>query len=172
MSETNAKMTAEAVLNEDKENVLGVAENVPERVRPYKLRALCAEDIFPMLTILRKIGIKEFKECFSKETLENIVDLFVKGTKTNDEKSGASEDNTMAAVGISILPSVLDIVDVLLTNIPKCENDFYKFLENISDLSIADIKKLSMADFMGMIVDVVKKDDFKDFFKVVSEFFK
>lgn len=173
MSETGAKITAEAVLNEDKENIPEIEEKVAERERPYKLRDLCAEDIFPMLNILKKIGIKEFKECFSKETLESIVDLFVKGTKTKeDDKSGASEDNTLAAVGISILPSVLDIADVLLTNIPKCENDFYKFLENVSDLSTAEIKKLKMADFMGMIVDVIKKEDFKDFFKVVSEFFK
>ena len=71
-----------------------------------------------------------------------------------------------------MLPSVLDIADVLLNNIPKCENDFYKFLANISDLKVDEIKKLKPADFMGMIIDVIKKEEFKDFFKVVSESFK
>ena len=168
MNEINTKTTAEAVFDESKENTPEIIEKPTERKRPYKLRALCAEDIFPVLTIVKKIGIKEFKECFNKEALDNVVDVFVNGAKNN----GSENDNTLAAVGLSILPSVLDVVDVLLNNIPKCENDLYKFLESISDLSIEEIKKLPMSDFIGMIIDIVKKEEFKDFFKVVSELFK
>ena len=148
--------------------------NIEERAKPYVLRELCAEDIFPMLTIVKKIGLKEFKECLNKEALEGIVDIFIDGAKAEnkDGENGNSENSTLAAVGISILPSVIDLADVLIGNIAKCENDFYKFLENISNLSVAEIKKLKMADFVGMIVDVVKKEEFKDFFKVVSELFK
>lgn len=150
-------------------------EVVVERVRPYQLRELCADDIFPMFTILRKIGIREFKDCFSKETIENLVEVFMNGAKAKDKAEGEGEstqDNTLVVAGISIMPSVLDIVDVLLANIPKCENDLYKFLANISNLKVEEIKKLRMADFVGMIVDVIKKEEFKDFFKVVSELFK
>lgn len=169
MNEINTKNTAEAVFDEGKENTLDVVENTTEREKPYRLRGLCAEDVFPMLAIVKKIGIKEFKECFSKETLEEVVGLFMKG---GNAESNTSDEKTMAAVGISILPSVLDVADVLIGNLSKCENEFYKFLANISDLSIEEIKKLKMADFFGMIVDVVKKEEFKDFFKVVSELFK
>ena len=174
MSETTNLKAHEAVLNEDKENISEGAEKGAEPVKPYKLRELCAEDVFPMLTIVKKIGIKEFKECFSKETLESIVDLFMNGAKTANKEgeNKDSEDNTLVAVGISILPSVLDVADVLIGNIAKCETDFYKFLANISDLSVDEIKKLNMADFFEMIVDVVKKEEFKDFFKVVSKLFK
>ena len=168
MNEISAKNTAEAVFEEGKENTPEVAEMVTEREKPYKLRALCAEDVFPMLNILKKIGIKEFKECFSKETLEGIVEMFMNGAKAENEDS----ESTLVAVGISILPSVLDIADVFIGNLSKCEAEIYKFLENVSDLSIAEIKKLNMADFFGMIVDVIKKEEFKDFFKVVSKLFK
>ena len=143
--------------------------------KPYKLRELCAEDIFPMLTIIRKIGIKEFKDCFSKETIENLVEVFMNGAKTTTEETEegeGSQDNTLGVAGISVLPSVLDIADVLLTNIPKCEHDFYKFLANVSNLKVEEIKKLKMSDFVGMIIDLIKKEEFKDFFKVVSESFK
>lgn len=156
----------------------GIQEAKTEKVRekPYQLRELCARDIFPMLTIIRKIGIKEFKACFSKETIEEIVELFMNGAKPKTEeaegKEDNKEDNTLVAAGISILPSVLDIADVLLNNIPKCEQDLYKFLENISNLRMDEIKKMKMSDFAGMIIDVVKKEDFKDFFKVVSELFE
>ena len=157
-----------------------VMENEVQIVRekPYQLRELCAEDMFPMLTIIRKIGIKEFKACFSEETIEKIVEIFMNGAKAkNDAKMADSEveksqDNTLVIAGISLLPSVLDLADVLLINIPKCEHDFYKFLANISNLKVDEIKKLKPADFMGMIIDVIQKEEFKDFFKVVSESFK
>ena len=168
MNEINTKNTAEAVLNEGQGNTPEVAEIVTEREKPYQLRELCAEDVFPMLAIVKKIGIKEFKECFSEETLEKIVGLFMDGAKAENK----DEDKTLVAVGISILPSVLDVADVLIGNISKCENEFYKFLTNISNLSIDQIKKLKMADFFEMIVDVLKKEEFKDFFKVVSRLFK
>ena len=138
--------------------------------KPYVLRNFVATDIFPMITILQKIGIKEFKEAFNKETIESVIELFMGGANKGENET--SEDNTIAAVGISILPSVLDIAQVLLTNLPKCEGDFYKFLSNVSNLSIDEVKNLKMADFFQMIVDVIKKEDFKDFFKVVSKSFK
>ena len=175
MSETNAINATEQAFIKSNENTFLPSENGTEGKKPYKLRALCAEDIFPVMTIIRKIGIKEFKDCFSKETLENIVDMFINGAAKVENKEGEtndSEDNTLVAVGISILPSVLDIADVLLTNIPKCETDFYKFLESISNLSVEEIRKMNMVDFFEMIVDVVKKEEFKDFIKVVSKLFK
>lgn len=168
MNEIITKNTAEAVFEESKENTQEVVENTAEREKPYILRELCAEDVFPMLAILKKIGIKEFKECFSKETLENIVGMFMDGAKAENK----NENDTMVAVGLSILPSVLDVADILIGNLAKCENEFYKFLENVSNLSVDQIKKLKMADFFEMIVDVLKKEEFKDFFKVVSRLFK
>ena len=147
--------------------VQATGENV--RLKPYTLRKLSAEDVFPMLTIVKKIGLKEFSDLLNKETLENVVDLFLRDTEA--EKSGDNE-NTMVAIGLSILPTAMDIVDVVLGNIVKIENDLYKFLEQISDLSVDEIKKLEMADFFEMIVDVVKKEEFKDFFSVVSKLFK
>lgn len=141
----------------------------PVKVKPYKLRKLSAEDVFPMLTIVKKIGLKEFADLLNKETLENVVEMFMKDTGT--EKSG-DDENTMVAIGLSILPTAMDIVDVVLGNIVKIETDLYKFLAQISDLSVDDIKKLDMADFFEMIVDVLKKEEFKDFFSVVSKLFK
>ena len=149
-----------------------VQEVIVERVKPYQLRELCAEDMFPMLTIIRKIGIRELKDCFSKETIEGLVEVFMNGVKTKAEEGEETQDNTLVVAGISVLPSVLDVADVLLNNIPKCEHDFYKFLANISNLKVEEIKKLKPADFVGMIVDVIKKEEFKDFFKVVSESFQ
>lgn len=173
MSETTGKTTE--ILNQEvktEEETEIVAE------KPYQLRELCSEDICPMLTIIKKIGIKEFKECISKETIENLVEIFMNAAKPKIEENNegeeveGSEDNTLVAAGISILPSVFDVADVLLTNIPKCEHDLYKFLANISNLKVEEIKKLKMPVFAEMIIDVIKKEEFKDFFKVVSKLLK
>ena len=142
-----------------------------ERVRPYKLRDLRGDDVFPMLNIIKKIGIKEFTECFDKDTLENIVHMFMKSAMP-ENKENLDAEKSLAAVGITLLPSVLDVADLFIGNIAKCEIEFYKFLENVSDLSVKEIKALKMADFIGMIVDVIKKEEFKDFFKVVLKLFK
>lgn len=153
----------------------GIQEVSVVREKPYKLRALGAEDLFPTLTIIRKIGIKEFKECFSKETLEKVVELFMSGAKGKAEEveeGEVKEDNTLVVAGITMLPSVLDIADVLLCNIPKCEQDLYKFLANISNLKVEEIKKMKPADFMEMIVDVIKSEEFADFFEVALRLFK
>lgn len=139
------------------------------KVKPYKLRKLAAEDVFPMLNIVKKIGLKEFTEHLNKDTLNNVVELFAKDT---EKAEGETNENTLIAVGLSILPTAMDIVDVILGNLVKIEDDLYKFLSQISDLSTDDIKKLAMADFFEMIIDVVKKEEFKDFFSVVSKLFK
>ena len=39
-------------------------------------------------------------------------------------------------------------------------------------MKIEEVKDLDLAVFTEMIIDFVQKDDFKDFFKVVSKLFK
>lgn len=143
--------------------------------KPYTLRALTAEDIFPMINIVRKIGLHEIKNILNEETVNkivgNVVGMVSKQRSTADE-NGDDNTNSMAAIGVSVLPTLLDVADIVLGNVSKCETDLYKFLASLSGLAVDDIKKLSLADFAEMILDVVQKDDFKDFFKVVSKRFK
>lgn len=150
-------------------NEATILQTEETKMKPYKLRTLAAQDVFPMLNIVKKIGLKEFTDYINKDTLDNIVELFA---KDGEKAEGETNENTLIAVGLSILPTAMDIVDVILGNIVKIEDDLYKFLSQISDLSVDDIKKLAMADFFEMIIDVVKKEEFKDFFSVVSKLFK
>ena len=160
MNETKTPITAEAT------------ESVAERVKPYTLRPLKAEDVFLMTRIIGKIGINEFKNCISKDSLENIVDIFTGASKTDDETTDTSQENMLVSVGVTLMPSVLDIVNVIICNMEKCETDVYKFLANISNFSVEEIKKLDFVDFTEMVIDLVKKEEFKDFIKVVSKLFK
>lgn len=67
---------------------------------------------------------------------------------------------------------MLEVANVIFSNLPKCENDIYQLLSQTSNLNVKEIKALSFVDFTKMVLDFVKKDEFKDFTKVVLEFLK
>ena len=152
-------------------NIVEMTET--ERIKPYELKPLAGEHIVPMVSIIRKIGLKELKNCISEEALEKVISLFMGGANSTEEgKTDNNAENIFSAIGISILPTALDVAEVLLANIEKAEADIFRFLESVSNLSVEQIKQLSLADTAEMIIDVIQKEDFKDFFKVVSKFFK
>lgn len=120
----------------------------------YELRKLAAPDIFSVSAIISKIGVSEIKNCFSSDDVKKLIS---KNKKTDT-----------IAVGIAIS---LEIGNVILSNLPRCENEIYAFLANLANVTIEDIRKLSMGEFFEMIVAVIQKEEFKDFFGVVSRLF-
>lgn len=129
--------------------------NENENAKAYELRALTADDVFPICQIISKIGIKEFKNCFENP---DVVKSIRKGGK-----------NDIESVGIAV---AFDIAGVLMANLPNAKDSIYTFLSQISGMGKKDIATLPMGTFFEMIVDVVQKDEFKDFFQVVSKFLK
>ena len=129
-----------------------------EVVKPYTFRKLSAEDMFLMFRILGKIGIKEFKKCFEGDSLEALIGAFKKD----------NGDNSLMAVGVAV---GFDAIDIIFSNLPKCEKEVYQLLAQTSDLSEEEIKN-DMILFTEMVVDFVKKEEFPDFIKVVSKLFK
>ena len=128
--------------------------NVEETTKAYELRNLTAEDMFPMFQILSKIGVKEFRSCFEAEDIKKV----------------ASEDGVdVQAVGLSVM---LNIGGVILSNVGKCKEDIYQLLAQLSGMTKKEIAALPMNTFVEMVIDVFKKDEFKDFFQAVSKLFK
>jgi hypothetical protein len=126
----------------------------------YTFRKLEATDVFLMFKILGKIGINEFAESFGKESVQKML-----ATVTND--GGVA--NFAQTAGIAV---TLEVVNVIIGNLPKCEQEIFQMLSNTSNLSVDEVKKLDFPTFTAMVIDFVKKDEFKDFIKVVSVLFK
>lgn len=124
--------------------------------KEYALRELKASDIFPMSQILSLIGIKEFKSCFAPEKLQSMM------TSADNEEAAAS-------VGVSVF---FDIAGIVCSNLSRCEKEVYAFLSSLSGKDVKDIENLPMNTFVEMIMDVVQKEEFKDFMQVVSKLFK
>ena len=133
-------------------------EEIMEEVKPYTFRKLETADIFPMFKLLNKIGFKDLKE---NEGLKKTLFLFMGGAPT-----GKVDVNKL---GMDIF---FEAASVICEAIPKAEQEIYGLLASVANLKIEDIKKQSPAVTFEMIVDFCKKEEFKDFFLVVSKLFK
>jgi hypothetical protein len=129
-------------------------------VKAFELRDLTAEDIFPMFQIISKIGVREFKSCFESETVRKAIE---------EMGSSAEDQSKLNAVGLSV---AVDMAGVILSNVHKCKDDIYQLLAQLSGMQKKDIAALPMNVFIEMIIAVVRKDEFKDFFKGVTKLFK
>lgn len=113
----------------------------------YELRPLIATDMGAICKIISAIGVRQFKDCFN-------VDDF--------------KGKDVEAVGFGV---IFDIAGIVIANIPKAEEDIQNFLASLTGMKVSDIKKLPFADYGELIMEVVMKDDFKDFFKRVMKLF-
>jgi hypothetical protein len=142
-----------------------MSENIE---KTYELRNLEADDLFIMIGIISKIGIKEFKGCFESDEVKAAITNVAKQKKDADANEDA-DDDVVASIGISV---ALDIAAILLANIGKCKNDIYALLANLSGVKEKEIAKLPIKTFTGMIFDLVKKKEFADFFQDAVKFLK
>ena len=122
--------------------------------KTYTLRTLKADDTFLMLKLIKKIGIKEIKNCFDSPEVKEAI---ANGVNGNGETN-------FAAVGMTV---ALEIASLVVSNLADCREEVYQLLSALSGMKREEIAEMPMADFMGMIVDVVKKEEFRDFFQAV-----
>lgn len=129
--------------------------------KAYELRRLTAEDVFPMFQIISKIGIKEFKGCLESPEVMKMVRDAASGKKDKDDVTASVE-----------MKVAFDLAGIIVSNLASCKNDIYQFLAQLSGMTTKEIAALPMMTFFEMIIDVFKKDEFKDFFQVVAKLLK
>jgi hypothetical protein len=137
----------------------------------YTFRKLKSTDIFLMVQIINKIGVAELKGLLDKDSIKNIVESVIGNENATKDAENKTDDKTdvLTQIGISL---AFDVATIILKNLPKCETDIYEMLANVTEKDVNFIKNLDMDVFFGMIIDFCKKDEFKDFLKVVSKFLK
>ena len=125
----------------------------------YNMRNLQATDIFSVVKILNGIGLKNIKESIDFEEINKI-------------RKGMTEDNADAVtsqVGVNV---VMSIATVILENLPNVESDLYNFIGSVIDMKAKDVAKMDMGEFMDILVSIIQKEEFKDFFKRASKLIK
>lgn len=124
------------IMNETAEEVVA---------KPYTLRDLCDEDLYPVIDIIATVF---------PEDLTPIIMKVASGEKKLDE---------LGAV------AVIQIVRAILKNIGAIKADLYAFLSDVSGIPAEDIKKMPFGTTPMMIWDIASDVKNADFFKVVSK---
>ena len=125
---------------------VAVEETVEEVIeRPYTLRKFNDGDLFPILKILKKIGIKDCKEAFVQV---------------------ASGEKTLKEIGIL---ASFDLADILIGNLTKVEEEVYSLYADMSGLSVDEIRSMEFGTLPLMIVDSFNGVKNTSFFKVLSK---
>ena len=106
------------------------------------VRKLCADDIFPMVNIISKIGIENMADCFDAKEMADIMNSVDSTLDEADGKEGS--DNAMADVltkqiGIKV---IMKLVGLLLKNLGKIKRELYQFLAGLSGMTEKEIAAL------------------------------
>lgn len=129
-----------------------------------ELRRLQASDLFSMVKILNGIGLKNVKDAINQE---DIAEARKKAQYATE--NGLDVADIASEVGTNIIMSVLGVV---LEHLPNVEKDLYNFLGSVANIKASEVAKMEIADFMTLIVEIVKKEEFADFFKQASKLIK
>ena len=126
-----------------------------------ELRGLVAEDIFLMVEILNDIGAAEIRELITPDKLKSMLKL------VNNEDEADKDDLDMTTVlGFNV---VMEVFTLIMKNLNRCKKNLYLFIGGVANMKPEEVAQLPMKDFASVLVRIVKKDEFADFFKAVSE---
>ena len=126
-----------------------------------ELRGLVAEDIFLMVEILNDIGAAEIRELITPDKLKSMLKL------VNNEDEADKDDLDMTTVlGFNV---VMEVFTLIMKNLNRCKKNLYLFIGGVANIKPEEVAQLPMKDFASVLVRIVKKDEFADFFKAVSE---
>lgn len=125
----------------------------------YELRDIGSKDIFPIVNIIKQIGLKEIKEVFDPQTIGKMI----------NDKGELESDKMVSAVGGMI---AFDIAIVIVEHLEDCKKDLYSFISSMTGVKVKDLEEIPPADFLEIIIAIVKKEEFVNFFKVALKFLK
>ena len=122
-----------------------------------ELRALESNDLFTMIDIINKIGVDQVKKCFEKPEVMKLL----------KEDNGTGELSNVIGYTIGF-----EIMSFVMSNITKAKDDIFSFVADLTGEDKEKIVKLPPAQFIKIIQDITRKEEFTDFLSQVSEFFK
>lgn len=123
----------------------------------YEIKPFKTTDIFSAVKLIKKFGIEEVKNLTKNIEFANIT----------DKKGNINVDR----LGYEL---AMPIIELIINHLGDCENEIYQFLEGTSNLTKEQIKDMKATEFIKFMQDYIKfqKDDFSDFFSLVSQSLK
>lgn len=123
--------------------VVKAAEEVIER--QFTLRKLKDGDLIPLLSLFRKLGLKDFKDTIVR----------------------AANGGNVQEIGINAL---LNIGDVMISHLESDAGEaIYEFYSEMSGISVDDMKEMEFGTLPLMIYDSFSEVKNTSFFKVLAK---
>lgn len=126
-----------------------------------EMRKLSGEDLFPLLNIMAKVGVKDLIKGFYKQK-----SAAVKKVKEAKEKG---EEVDIEDVGIN---SMAEITELVLVNMGRAKTDINNLLANLCNVKRAEIEGLSMSEYVRLVMDFLSQEEFKVSLNVILSSFK
>lgn len=124
-----------------------------------ELRRLQATDLFGMVKILNKIGLKNIKDAIDVNEIKEMRKGLTEG----------NEAQVMSDIGMNVVMSVLGVI---FEHLPSVETDLYNFVGSVANMKAKDVAKMDVGDFMDLLISIAQKEEFKDFFNRASKLIK
>ncbi len=156
---SNEQTVIENEVNEAVETTTAPVEEEVER--PYNLRKLQDEDLWPLLLLFRKIGIKDAKDTFAKYK-DSIK--FNPADYATEEEAKKALNELKEKKGAEI---ALDLADYVLSKMDTHKDSIYEFFSGMSGIPADDIKKMEFGTLPLMIYDSFNGVKNTAFFKVL-----
>ena len=145
-----------------------VAEVVGEAVEcEIELRPLVATDMGAICKIIAAIGIRQFKDSFNIKGLD-LENLSFNQDERDEENKKKAIENALEMFGIGV---AVDLAGIIMANFPKAETEIQMFLASLTGMKLVEVQNMGIADYGELIMRVVMKEEFKDFFKRVMKLF-
>lgn len=131
----------------------------------YVKRKLGVRDLMPVVRMISKLRISDFQECFSRKSLNGIVET-AKG-KLQDNTSGQEKgetqgkDDLIESVGAEI---AFKAADILLQNLPLIEDDLMEFLASMCGMKPKEYRELPPSALIVTLREIFSSEEAKDFF--------
>ena len=145
----------------------GAEKSAPE----FVLRDLKAMDVWQLVRILTKLGLKDLRKSIDPDLLRKSdwkppTMMDAEGNEVplpRDKWTERQIDAEMAAemANDELLWSILDI---LMSNIENCEYDVNKLLAMGTGKTPEAIREMDANDYMELIVTYITREGFRDFF--------
>lgn len=143
-----------------------------------EMRELKGDDLFTLLGIIGKLGIKdEFIQLFEQNIEETSADKIAvipqdhkkkEPTKAEKEKLEAEKIRLEKEAQRRGMEAMAGLMQKLLTNINNIKPDINGLLADLTGESVETIKDLNLKDYTGLIMDFFRKKELQDFFSSIA----
>lgn len=129
--------------------------------KPFTLRPLCDEDLYPILDIIGKVCPEEIRPIFNKVLIKYDGLSVISGENMKPEDKQEIVNSLAEEVGIDI---IMDLGLIIIRNLKTVKDDVYALLSDLSGIPAEQIRKMPFGTTPKMIMDVVRDVRNTDFF--------